>query len=688
MSKKQSYPGKYRAQAIRSVFAIIFFIAVYLLLLVFSLALVAFLFYSSVVVLRSAPGQRSIIIFLFLFFAIDVIALTLLVFIFTFFFRKQTVDRSGWIEVNSENQPKLFELIETISKRLETNFPQKVYLGSGVDAMVFYDSNFKNLFFPSKENLMIGLGLVNAMTDCELKTIIAHEFGHFTQRSLNVYSYVYIENQIIYKMLMDEDFYQNLILSFSKGKIYWVVLYYSKIIRWILRKAYHVVLKSFMALSREMEFHADELSASIGGTATAVTALLRLQLAGDSFHSVWQFYSQRLSENLKTLNIYPQHKFVMKKIAENHNMEMINDLPQVTKDIFSWFNRSKLVIENQWASHPSIIDRVNRLEELNIESNASYESAWNYFVNPEELQKEITEKLFRNWQFAEAPTDLSHSEFEEKYLGEIDKHSYDKRYSYFYEYRNISRFDLKAVLEDNEMSDFQKFEEIYTDEKLNLIYQFTGLTVDLRDIDNIAKGEFKIDIFEYDGKKYKAKESSELCDKLKKDHEKMYQKIIALDKRIFKFFYSIAESSGKEKKLINFYETYFYLVDDDKQNLKVYLDLIDAIQFIYFVNTFNQIESKMIAMREKENIFIERIRKILSDQNYVGLISDTQREKFQKYIDQKLIYFENQKYNSEALKTLQETIFEFYEVCSKAPFYGLKKLLDFQIEVFDANKAD
>ena len=685
MSKKESYPGKYKAQAIRSVFTIIFFIAVYLLLLIFSFALVAFLFYSSVLILISAPGQRSIFIFLFIAFTIDVVALTLLVFIFTFFFRKQTVDRSGWIEVNSANQPKLFELIETISKQLETNFPQKVYLGAGVDAMVFYDSNFKNLFFPSKENLMIGLGLVNAMTDCELKTIIAHEFGHFTQRSLNVYSYVYIENQIIYKMLMDEEFYQNLILSFSKGKIYWVVLYYSKIIRWILRKVYQVVLKSFMALSREMEFHADELSARIGGTVPAVTALLRLQLAADSFHNLWQFYSQRLSENLKTENVYPQHKFVMKKIAENHHIETINDLPQITKEIFSWFNRSKLVIENQWASHPSITDRVDRLEKLNIESNVSYESAWNYFVNPEELQKEISEKLFRNWQFAETPVDLSYSEFEEMYIDEINKHSYDQRYSYFYEYRNISRFDLKSVSEDREISDFQKFDEIYTDQNLNLIYLFTGLTVDIRTIDSIAKGEFKIDIFEYDGKKYKANESAELCDKLKKEHEDLYQEITSLDKKIFKFFHSLAKSTEDKTELIKHYETYFYLIEQDKDNLKVYLDLIGAIQFIYFVHTFSQIESKMISMREKENVLKERIKKILDDQNYARLMSEMQRQKFQAFVEQKLTYFENQKYNSEALKMLQEIIYEFYEVCSRAPFYSLKRLLDFQIKILDTN---
>ena len=181
MANKQAYPRKYRSQAIKSVFAIIFFIAVYLTVLILSFALVAFLFYFSVLLLKSAPGQNSIIFFFMTFVIIDVIAITLLVFILSFFFRKQTVDRSGWLEINNETQPKLFELIKSISMELDTNFPKKVYLGAGVDAMVFYDSNFRNLFIPSKENLMIGLGLVNSMTDCELKTIIAHEFGHFTQ---------------------------------------------------------------------------------------------------------------------------------------------------------------------------------------------------------------------------------------------------------------------------------------------------------------------------------------------------------------------------------------------------------------------------------------------------------------------------------------------------------------------------
>ncbi|MCC7095061.1 MAG: M48 family metallopeptidase, partial [Ignavibacteriaceae bacterium] len=193
MQNKFEFSTKYRSRAIRTIFAIIFFIIVYLFTLILSFTLVAAIFYSSILLLQFVEHNRSSIYIIILFLLIVFVAIILLVFIMMFFFRKFTVDRSGWVEIFKDEQPKLFEIIESISKEIETNFPQKVYLGSGVEAMVFYDSNFRNLFFPSKENLMIGLGLVNSMNESELKAILAHEFGHFTQKSLNVYSYVYIE---------------------------------------------------------------------------------------------------------------------------------------------------------------------------------------------------------------------------------------------------------------------------------------------------------------------------------------------------------------------------------------------------------------------------------------------------------------------------------------------------------------
>jgi hypothetical protein len=188
-------------------------------------------------------------------------------------------------------------------------------------------------------------------------------------------------------------------------------------------------------------------------------------------------------------NIYPQHSYAINQIAEKYGVEINNGLPYVTKEIIARFNRSKLMIINQWASHPSVDDRIKKLEALNIYSSVSHESAWNYFINIEDVQKEITEKLFRNWQFSDSSINLTLDQFKQKYSEEIGKHSFDKKYNYFYEYRDISSFDIKLVIDKQDENNFNDFNEIYTEENVNFIHQFSGLDSDLKTIESNLKKE-------------------------------------------------------------------------------------------------------------------------------------------------------------------------------------------------------
>ena len=67
------------------------------------------------------------------------------------------------------------------------------------------------MFFPVRKNLQIGLGLVNIVSVSEFKAVMAHEFGHFSQRSMKVGSYVYNVNKVIFNMLYENESYQKLI---------------------------------------------------------------------------------------------------------------------------------------------------------------------------------------------------------------------------------------------------------------------------------------------------------------------------------------------------------------------------------------------------------------------------------------------------------------------------------------------
>ena len=45
----------------------------------------------------------------------------------------------------------------------------------------------------------------HTVTEAELKAILAHEFGHFSQKEMKIGSYVYNVNQVIHNLLFEND---------------------------------------------------------------------------------------------------------------------------------------------------------------------------------------------------------------------------------------------------------------------------------------------------------------------------------------------------------------------------------------------------------------------------------------------------------------------------------------------------
>jgi Zn-dependent protease with chaperone function len=679
MIDNQSYTQKYRKQAVKAVISILAFILIYIILLVLSLVLICLFVYFGLKIISVIENLFVIVFGLILL----VTGLLLLIFTLRFYFRKYSVDRSGWIEITKNEQPRLFELIESVAVEIQTNMPQRVFLSPFTEAMVFYDSNFWNLFFPSKENLVIGLGLVNSVNESELKSILAHEFGHFLQRSMKIYTYVYIENQIIYKMLIDGNFYNSILAKFSKtvGPFFWVIIGYASFIRWILRIAYETIYTNFMALSREMEFHADEIAAQVAGSEPAITSLQRISLAESTFNNLGEFYYNLVSENLKTDNVYSQHYHSMMTLATKYGAEIKNDLPQITHVFFSRFSRSKLVITDQWASHPTIDDRIKRLKELNIDAAHSTELAWVLFGDKEELQKKLTEKLFQYWQYPETPEILDLEGFKIRFQEQIDKYAFDEKYNHFYDLRDISVFKIAHPSEYEADLRFINFEDIYTDDNVELVQEYSGLYDDIKTLESIDRKEIRIESFEYDGVKYHRNDSNDLLNELIEKHKEKFNEINELDIQIFNFFRKKAKLINEEEELIRIYEDYFFVINEDKENLKLYLDMIEAIQFISRFLSFGTIERYMTELKEKEKLFKEKVNQLINDERYNSFIEANNMEKLKEYASKEWVYFEEPNYDDEAISVLEETLYLFSYIYSRAPGLSLKVLLDYQLKL-------
>ncbi|HMC14526.1 MAG TPA: M48 family metallopeptidase [Albitalea sp.] len=151
------------------------------------------------------------------------------------------------IELKPADQPELFRFLQRLADKAGAPRPHKVFVSRRVNAAVFYDLSILNLFFPSRKNLEIGLGLVNALSLGELRAVLAHEFGHFAQRAMAVGRWVYVAQQIAGHLVARRDKLDDFLRGLSRFdlRVAWVGWILSLIvwsIRSLVDSAFQVVV--------------------------------------------------------------------------------------------------------------------------------------------------------------------------------------------------------------------------------------------------------------------------------------------------------------------------------------------------------------------------------------------------------------------------------------------------------------
>src|SRR5690606_5720455 len=358
----------FQSRVKKTLFSIFVFILVYCILLLTAIAITASFSYFGIWTIVNYPNFLTITLglgliasgFMFLFF------------LFKFILVTNKTDTSEIFTVTQVEQPELFAMIHQLVNEIKTDFPQKVFLTYNVNASVFYNSSFWSMFFPVRKNLQIGVGLINSLTNQELRAILAHEFGHFSQRSMKVGSYVYNVNNVIFNMLYNNESLRKMHENIAGLSSYLALPLYISIfsingIQKILQKLYDYVNINYLALSREMEFHADEIAANVAGSNAMTDGLKRLSFANHSMESVISFYEKNQKLNWMPQDFYENHHAVNLFLAKKNKYEIKNGFPNVPLDAESKFNKSKLNIDNQWQSHPSTQDRINAISKLNIQ---------------------------------------------------------------------------------------------------------------------------------------------------------------------------------------------------------------------------------------------------------------------------------------------------------------------------------
>ncbi len=672
---------EFRSAVMRTIIAILSFIAVYLLLVLGSIVLAVICGYIGVALI----SQLRHIVVLMLGVGMIGLGIAVIFFMIKFIFARHKADRSNLIEVDAQDQPELITFISNLAAEVGTSYPKKIYFSADVNATVFYDSSFLSMFFPVEKNLQIGLGLVNSVTVSELKAIIAHEFGHFSQRSMALGNYVYNVNKIIFNMLFDNQGYTALIERWGNASTYFSLFAMATMrivegIQYVLNAMYGVVNKSYLGLSRQMEFHADAVAASVAGSEPLITSLRRLEAADICYSKMLQTYTTWIEQNIKSQNIYPQHTEVMFNFGSHFKIPIKNDLLQPLRTMGTYSRRGRINIKNQWASHPSTDEREDHLHKLNIASESVDLPAWVLFRNVERLQQQMTDKIYEGTNFPSLPTIFDTATFKEKFIAEMDDASFHPLYKEYYDGRDITEFDPTETAAAPFEESIHSVETLFAEEYSSLPMTIESLKSDISMLEEIKNAKGEIRSFDFDGKKYTAGEAVKVLQKLRTELDSAEKELKDHDMIIFKYFYRMSVSKGMGNSILNAYNSVFAAQQERNNDTQLYNDISNELRPIYVssmqipaaINLFKntqQFETKIQA----------RVKTMVEDGRYTKYYTEKEKETLIAFYSHQREYLKDNTLNDEALTLLNEALHIFIKVSFERSFRLKKGLLELQL---------
>lgn len=670
----------FKKVAFKAMLSIAAFILVYIVLILLGAGLTVFCIIGAFYLISARP----MVITFGLGIGLVGLGFFILAFLIKFLFKKHKINMSHLNEIFESEEPELFNFIKNIVLEVETKFPHKVFLSNDVNASVFYNSSFWSMFLPIRKNLQIGIGLINAVTEQELKAILAHEFGHFSQRSMKIGSYVYNVNQIIYNMLYDNDAYENMIQSWANVSGYFSLFVIPAVkiisgIQWVLKKMYDFVNLRYLALSREMEFHADEVAANVAGSNALKDALLRLDLAEYSFNETLSFYQSKLEQNLKSNNIYKEQLSVMNFIASKKRLPFKNNFPLVTLNEIKKYNRSKLNIKDQWASHPSTEDRIEALERLNIDKHILEDNpSILLFSNMLKVQEKITNELFANLDYKESPVVLTEDTFKKEYETMFLKNSFPEEYNGYYDNKNPSIINLEDTI--SLINDSTTMTELFSEKMVNFTYEYNSIKEDLEVLNLIDQNKLTVNSFDYNGQKFNCKAASTVIQTIQKELLSIEPIIQQNDLKIYQYFYNKAFKKNNQNLLTEKYSNFYNFTSDFEKKRILVNDLNSAIQFISVTTPLNEIERNFKSIYTMEINLKNEIKLLMNDAALNGELMVQCIDNFNLYLPNDLDYFKYETYNDYNLNIFLMALNDFNYLINRKYFLLKSDLLKFQIE--------
>jgi Zn-dependent protease with chaperone function/cytochrome c-type biogenesis protein CcmH/NrfG len=269
----------------------------------------------------------------------------------------------------AEQCPRIYEVLNEVAQRVDTEPVHEVYLAPGSAIGVHQEGRGPfGIFGVSRRVLTLGVSTLRFLTVGELKSILAHEYAHFSHQDTFYSRFIYQVTLSIQEALQGmgrTGGWYNYVNPF----LWFLILYH---------KAYTLLSAGF---SRSREFLADRMAASLYGSDVFTSALTKVCTDGTLFEmTMYDNIANLLKEGKAFVNMYEAFR--------GFRDEQLNT--QERDDLYKKLLEEK---ESLFASHPTFGERIAAVKPLPPARHTDTTPALTLCENAEEIEKEMTDFL-------------------------------------------------------------------------------------------------------------------------------------------------------------------------------------------------------------------------------------------------------------------------------------------------------
>lgn len=543
------YKSSIKSAAINELLRICCFLLYYIILIGIGAVILVGAFWASyhliLDVLPEIHNIRAMILIIMAVIGICLLALMLGVYLIKPLFSFSKNSKNTRVEVFESECPELFAMIRDLANNTQCQMPKHVYLSPDVNACVFYNTSFWSIFFPVRKNLEIGLGLFDGTSIDEVKSIIAHEFGHFSQNSMKIGSTVYMTNTVLHNLILTDDFWDRWLNKWCMSDT-GIIRYFGVLTRGITNlikqqtiHVYRFVQKGYLKLSRYMEYDADSIACQYVGTNTFISALCKIEVLANKDNLYHQMLKSLIIEH-KMISNYFAGKDIISKLIPNKEIPPLTFDCELSEPVRTHNIESRVRVEDIWASHPSLDDRIANALEIKTLSTTTTSPIASWTLIPQEISEKVstlfTSIIRSNVQ--ETLSYISDEQFTEWASNEIKENFMDERLRPFFG-NTIFEFDLEHLADT-------PLDSPFTEENALKIAELIVRIEDWQLLNQVKNKEIDAKEVQLDGKVYNRKNIP--FEKVKIELDIIHAKVV----EIYSDIYAYVCSKCDEDKQITY----------------------------------------------------------------------------------------------------------------------------------------